>query len=1053
MKKFNFILVLIIIAANLFAAGNWDIIDKSMAEYDQDGGNAYDRAWEIAKGDALTTINVIDQTYVNFTKTGKWAWLRPSLALTDIEPGKAYSIEVKARVNNGDGNQLALRLANTATTPIYIKYGDAESGSVSTKSNLSNAFKMNTSEWQIYRIVFRADLKYDVYIDGMEEPVFEGEQGGTNSDQNGIYIGAESDKVCDIDIEYVKVGTGDFFSNPKISSVTLSHKSHITGHPATVSVTATTVLIANGENLLFSLVDEENNETVAPVRGIVKDNVATADIEIPDDVAKGRYYVKVAAPDGKIGNLAVKAKTEWYDVNGEWDIVNKSFAVAWDQNDSNLEAEKAWIKYVGTNLAGREGERYSFTQEEGFVNLTKFYAASGSNSLSLYTDGSLPVLPNTAYTFEYKVRINPIDKIQYPDDDTGWELNLLVGRINGYESAICLGYDDNGNGYLTLKREFANITEADRVPADISEWNVYRFVVSEDATKFDLYMNGELIFEDAPALAGNSDNIQSLGSAAPRARCNIDIESARMRTGNFGLKTKISSVVLSHYSHVTGNAATVQVTANTASIDNGEKLLFSFSDEDDNEILATVEATVTDNIAIANIVIPANIPAGQYYVKVAAPNDQIDGVRVEARTVRYDITGIWDILDKSMSAWNVDGGSATNKAWTSTIGTNLTTNDYSITQESDYVNLTKTGVGNQSHSASLNNSNNALTVQTNTSYTIDIKARVNQLDKEVYPDASGIGFESNMISPRINGKLLSIYLRYTDDGRGFITLAHELNINEEDRYYADISQWHVYRFILSADNTSFDLYVDGETIPLIENAATSSMSGSNIIRIGAEARGRCDIDVEYARMGTGSFYPTPEITPEISSLILSSESHIVGNENTVSVTANIIDIADNKKLLFSLIDTEGVEILTPVEGTVTNNVAKADLVIPASVPVGQYSVKVYAPDNKIGDITVAAKTAQYEIKEDDTTNMLHINNEECVYVSANILMGGQNLSVKSDNVFLSELILYSITGNEVYRNSVSGNDYSFTTPTTAGLYLLSVKLDNGLSKEFKIIVK
>ena len=55
---------------------------------------------------------------------------------------------------------------------------------------------------------------------------FEGALGGTNNDQNGIYFGAESQHRCNIDVAYVKVGTGDFFSKIKISSVTLSHDRH-----------------------------------------------------------------------------------------------------------------------------------------------------------------------------------------------------------------------------------------------------------------------------------------------------------------------------------------------------------------------------------------------------------------------------------------------------------------------------------------------------------------------------------------------------------------------------------------------------------------------------------------------------------------------------------------------------------------------------------------------------------------------------------------------------------------------------------------------------------
>src|SRR5690606_35235329 len=109
-----------------------------------------------------------------------------------------------------EANQISLRLGgkNTAAR-FYLRYGDGvTSGSVNTVSGTTGGYRFNTSAWQVYRLVFHAGhTKYDLYIDGVDAPVFEGVAVSTTGDQNGIYFGAESAHRCNMDVEYVKMGT------------------------------------------------------------------------------------------------------------------------------------------------------------------------------------------------------------------------------------------------------------------------------------------------------------------------------------------------------------------------------------------------------------------------------------------------------------------------------------------------------------------------------------------------------------------------------------------------------------------------------------------------------------------------------------------------------------------------------------------------------------------------------------------------------------------------------------------------------------------------------
>jgi predicted GH43/DUF377 family glycosyl hydrolase len=326
MKKTNFLFVFILFFGNCSFAQTWDILDKSMATWN--GGN---QAWEVYQNSSAGGVATQHTGYVNFTKTNaassaRWAWVRPATALADLTPGTAYSIEVKARVNaigiadNAtyfEANQIALRLGGKSTAaPIFLRYGNGVTGgSVSAVPGGTNAYTVNTSDWQVYRWVFHpGHSTYDVYIDGVDEPIFENVGIGTTGDPNGIYFGAESYHRCNIDVEYVKMGTGDFFSKSKIVLVGLSSNSQVENTEKTIIVTAHTTMIDDGEKLLISLVDDDDNVLVDAVEALVSQDKAEANLTIPATVAKGNYFVKAAALNGKIGDVPIRPQTVQYFV-------------------------------------------------------------------------------------------------------------------------------------------------------------------------------------------------------------------------------------------------------------------------------------------------------------------------------------------------------------------------------------------------------------------------------------------------------------------------------------------------------------------------------------------------------------------------------------------------------------------------------------------------------------------------------------------------------------------------------------------------------------------
>ena len=324
----------------------------------------------------------------------------------------------------------------------------------------------------------------------------------------------------------------------------------------------------------------------------------------------------------------------------------------------------------------------------------------------------------------------------------------------------------------------------------------------------------------------------------------------------------------------------------------------------------------------------------------------------------------WDMLDKSMSAWNTDGGDATNRAWRELKGRNITT--VVVKQETGYANITKTAASQSYNYAFL--VSNAFSPQQNTAYSFEIKARVNAINKTQYPDASN-AFEAHQLSAVINGKYMAIYLKHGDENSGYISLTAAATHAEEDKYRLNTADWHVYRFVFHADNSKFDVYINDIEDPIFENAATISKSGeNNVLRIGAESTHRCNIDIEYGRVGTGDLYSKPKI----ASVVLSSDSHVEGSARTIAITTNTTLIDNGEKLLFSLVDGEGNTVVEAVEATVSQAKAVANFTIPAALAKGKYFVKAAASDGKIGDVEITPKKADYMIVEPSpiTSNLL-----------------------------------------------------------------------------------
>lgn len=638
MKKLNFLLVFILLVVQgIFA--QWNILDKQMGIFD------IEPAWKInqaanAKGELTRNTD-----YVNFTKTltgqsGFWAWVCPSIPFEALKPNMAYSVEVKARTKGETTNQISLRVGSeNIFASIYLKYGNASEGYISTKSGGEDAYKLNTAEEQVYRFLLHADHKtFDVYVDGVNTPIFKNIAVGSKGDANGVYFGAESNHKCNIDVMYVKMGEGDLFSRANIASISLSRTTQTVNTQETVEVTVNTALMDDGAKLLCSLLNAKGETVVNTVEATVQSNVAKVSLIVPATLPVGVYTVQVKAKD----NATIAAKTTSYEIKAadrlQWDVIGRVFS------------EKAWNAEPKWSLEKGKDVPESFVSQAGdYVRINKTQAA-GSWNYGFLISPSVDVKVGVSYTYEVSARVLPIDKTQFPDIDKpsssgqgGHEANQIAFQMNGLLMSIYLVYGTDENpGYVASHiKDGTGISPSidNRFELNTSEFHAYRLVYNAYKERYDIYVDGKLVFSDIQLISKSGSNMAKLGGESWQ-RCNMEVAYVRLGTGDLvaGDKPLIATMNLSSDAHIGGNARTISVTAKTLNIDNGEKLMVSFTDEEGKAALfAPVEMTITDGQGAVELTIPETMDKGKYLVKLTPKSED---ETLKSLSMQYVVTDV-----------------------------------------------------------------------------------------------------------------------------------------------------------------------------------------------------------------------------------------------------------------------------------------------------------------------------------------------------------------------------------------------------------------------------
>ena len=286
----------------------------------------------------------------------------------------------------------------------------------------------------------------------------------------------------------------------------------------------------------------------------------------------------------------------------------------------------------------------------------------------------------------------------------------------------------------------------------------------------------------------------------------------------------------------------------------------------------------------------------------------------------------WDLMDHAMAPdWTADG-------WRSSTKTG------SITQQDEYVNISKpneSGTGSQKlYHWVVSPTTLALPRD---GFTLQVEARVaGMVDEQANEIAVRMGMDAN----DTNGKIASIFLGYGEDGFVSTTAAG----NSRFTMPLDTTVWHTFSMVVRLDEGAyvFDLYVDNQLA--FENVPLNTYKGGDLIRLGADNGGRCNLDVKHVRLGTGEVLPDGVSPARVTKVTLSEESQKETESRLLDVTVAGTGFADGETVTLTLVNKyyQAVEDVDAVVASFTDNTARAQITIPSGLDATTYYVKAEA---------------------------------------------------------------------------------------------------------------
>lgn len=237
--------------------------------------------------------------------------------------------------------------------------------------------------------------------------------------------------------------------------------------------------------------------------------------------------------------------------------------------------------------------------------------------------------------------------------------------------------------------------------------------------------------------------------------------------------------------------------------------------------------------------------------------------------------------------------------------------------------------------------------------------------------AGAVDAQANEISIRMGahsedhgGKIARIFLGSGE--KGYISA----NANGSGLYCKelDTTQWHKLTFAVYPDagEWRFDLYVDDALT--FDGVSLQSYKGGDLVRFGADNGGRCDLDVQNVRLGTGQILPEGASPARITGVTLSRDQQKETEERTVAVTVDAPGFADGRPVTVQMLDKQYLAVSgCSGEGEFLDGKAVVEITVPAGMKANGYYFRAESQGrtgvSEVYQITVDREAPRFPVFE------------------------------------------------------------------------------------------
>ena len=1006
------------------------------------------------RGDYANVSRDDDQS-VNLPTGGGYTWFSTQKSV-DF-PDNTFTIETSVRLGgarNGKANEISARVDKKGFYPVFLKYGAA--GGIATKSDYSDLVELDTTQWHNYGLVIDPAAKtYDVYVDGVM--AFERVAAASLTGADLFRIGADSDARCDMDVQSVRIGTGDLSSNltayngedyadnGRLVMAELSSDTQSDVGPADVTVTVHSQGYTETTEVTLSLLDG----TLTPVSSVTTtQNLSDSDrtsirLTIPAGLKTGTYFIKAETDDSDIFsapytvvagaaapqfpkfaavgytidmadyrynptqefNFPTIVDTEEHPVDnafgnnayryylfyaphdapagncvaasdsldGPWVEYEKNPVVAnvWPKNDGSGEN---WYKvsHVSSPQVVWVDEQDCYVMYYHGENSTTRYATS--HDLLNWTYGGVCVEAKDFNTGDMTYHQASYAKVFPHEGQVEGEsyryimLMMVTHNISSgsYHSNIGWAHSKDGINWTAVKTPLVNPDlNPDVYGTNLSgpwfmELDGRYFVIchasSGEIYAFEVGKNLDECIEWG--VFYSSQGIRNVDDANPE--CYPDYGRAgaasfiRDDTGRWHMFYEAGKRLNTNSVHAVEvqpgeehELARVGLELNQTALKVGEAAeptLRLFDKSSEPVAIDAAGLSLTYHVSDKSVLRYENgvltpLSEGSATAWVTAVLNGKTAVSSKIHVIVTAAAGGWNLLNADTA--NYKASFSENKK----VG--------GLEQKTGYVNILK---GNDLSNTSTTNAFTWLTSQaglplpTAEPYTVEASIRL---------AAPVDGNRTNELSVKTGGKLHHLFLKYGVDG-GVSAFPDFKTI-----YPVDTTVWHNYGIVVNPDH-SYTIYVDGKEA--LSHTSTWNITGDSLIRIGADSQGRCNMDVQSVRAGTGDLSALlgpceggdPGQIGSIRGVTLSSNTQAAGSAAEVDVTVTTVNVADGQTVSVKLVDAAGQAVGNVASSAlVRGGTAAATLAIPGTVAAGRYYVLAEWEDK-------SARSEQYTVTADST---------------------------------------------------------------------------------------